>query len=89
MPSYVIRTELTRRFDADDELLDPETAHGARILELNPTVEARGNRVAMTLTIESADLWTAMLTCMAHLDHNSYQLAYWSAAATDHARARR
>ena len=77
MPSYLIRTELTRRFD--DGPLDPSTAHGPRIRELNPTIEASGNRVAMTLTVVAADLWTAMLTCMTYLNHNSYELTYWSA----------
>ncbi|HET9649721.1 MAG TPA: hypothetical protein VFP34_16030 [Microlunatus sp.] len=84
MRSYLIRAELARRFDADDDLLDPETAHGPRIRELKPTVQAQKNRIIMTLTIESADLWTAMLTCMAYLEHNSYELTSWSAGPPNH-----
>lgn len=63
--------------------------YGARIHDLNPTIEVSGNRVAMSLTIESGDLWAAMLQCMTYVDHNRYELTYWSAGPAQPTKIRR
>lgn len=80
VPSYNIRAELASRHGLDDVRFDLTSAHGPRISELKLTATATlSGRVVVTLTIDAADLWVAMLTCMAVIDHNRFDVIAWSA----------
>ena len=80
MPSYNIRAELTSRHDRDEVQLDLSSLHGPRLSEMNLTATVTlSGRVEVTVTIEAGDLWIAMLTCMAVLDHDHYDVTSWSA----------
>jgi hypothetical protein len=80
VPSYKIQAQLASRHDLGDVEFDLASTHGPRLSELNLTATATlSGRVVVTLTVEAADLWIAMLTCMAVLDHNRYEVISWNA----------
>ena len=83
VPSYAIRAELASRHDPSDVEVELRTLHGPRITELQlAAVATLPGQVVVTMTVESEDLWIAMLTCMAILDHNSYEVKSWAAHQT-------
>jgi hypothetical protein len=83
MPSFSIGAELTDRFEGDGVQSDLTRAYGHRLRELDLTVDtSTTGSTALTLTITAADLWTAVLSCMALFDHGRYDITRLRAELT-------